>query len=81
MMLIGGMQDQPLVVTALIDHAAREHGKREIVTHWADGSEERSDWAHVHLMARQMGQALQRLGVQKGDRVATLAMNHLHQKH
>ena len=77
-MLIGGMQDQPLVVTALIDHAAREHGKREIVTHWADGSEERSDWAHVHLMARQMGQALQRLGVQKGDRVATLAMNHLH---
>ena len=77
-MLIGGMQDQPLVVTALIDHAAREHGKQEIVTHWADGSEERSDWAHVHLMARQMGQALQKLGLQKGERVATLGMNHLH---
>ena len=33
-----GMQGQPLLVTSLIDHAAREHGAREIVSRWADGS-------------------------------------------
>ncbi|MEQ1509423.1 MAG: long-chain fatty acid--CoA ligase [Sphingopyxis sp.] len=72
------MQSQPLVVTGLIDHAAREHGAREIVTLWADGREQRSNWAEVHLMARKMAQALRRLGIAKGDRIATLAMNHLH---
>lgn len=78
-MLIGGMQlDQQLVTTALVDHAAREHGAREIVTLWADGVEERSNWSAVHHMARQMAAALVRLGIKKGDRVATLAMNHLH---
>ncbi|MFM6854444.1 MAG: long-chain fatty acid--CoA ligase [Sphingopyxis sp.] len=76
--MFGGMQDQPLLVTNLIDHAAREHGEREIITHWADGREERSNWRTAHRMARQMAQALQKLGMKKGDRVATLAMNHLH---
>ena len=76
-MLLGAMQDQPLVVSALIDHAAREHGPREIVTYWAhDGATERSNWATIHLDARKLAQALRRLGVVKGDRVATLAMNH-----
>lgn len=39
-----GMQGQPLLVTSLIDHAAREHAMREIVTRWADGSMTRSTW-------------------------------------
>lgn len=77
-MLVGGMQDQPLVVTNLIDHAAREHGTREILTYWADGTTERSHWAAVHLDARKMAQALTRMGMHKGDRIATLAMNHRH---
>lgn len=77
-MLIGGMQDQKLVVTSLIDHAAREHGAREVVTYWADGRLERSNWAGVHADARRMAQALLRLGMMRGDRIATLAMNHGH---
>lgn len=74
--MLGGMQDQPLLVTNLVDHAAREHGKREIVTRWADGTVERTSWGAVHDDARKLAQALRRLGVAKGDRVATLAMNH-----
>ena len=77
-MISGGMQGQQLVVTNLIDHAAREHGTREIVTLWADGREQRSSWAEAHVMARKMSQALLRLGIAKGDRIATLGMNHLH---
>ena len=65
-----------MVVTHLIDHAAREHGAREHVSRWADGSETRTDWATIRDNALQMTQALRKLGIAKGDRVATLAMNH-----
>ncbi|RYD57503.1 MAG: fatty-acid--CoA ligase [Sphingomonadales bacterium] len=74
--MLGGMQDFELRVPRLIDHAAREHGGREIVSRWADGSETRTDWAGIAHDARRLAKALERLGVGKGDRVATLAMNH-----
>jgi len=74
--MLGGMQDFELRVPRLIDHAEREHGPREIVTHWADGSETRTDWAGIARDARKLAQALEKLGVERGDRVATLAMNH-----
>ncbi|MFD1788701.1 long-chain fatty acid--CoA ligase [Sphingomonas floccifaciens] len=75
--MLGAMQDVELRVPLLLDHAAREHGGREIVTRWADGRTTRTDWAGVHRDARRLAQALERLGVRKGERVATLAMNHV----
>ncbi|WP_174520752.1 long-chain fatty acid--CoA ligase [Sphingomonas soli] len=74
--MLGGMQDFELRVPRLIDHAAREHWGREIVSRWADGTETRTTWAGVSRDARKLAQALERLGIGKGDRVATLAMNH-----
>lgn len=74
--MLGGMQDYALRVSRLIDHAAREHGDREIVTRWADGSETRTNWRGVARDARRLAQALVRMGVKPGGRVATLAMNH-----
>ncbi len=72
----GAMQHWPLRVNQLIDYAAREHGPREIVTRWADGTESRDTWASVRHDALRMTQALGRMGVRQNDRVATLAMNH-----
>jgi fatty-acyl-CoA synthase len=74
--MLGAMQDWELRVSLLIDHAAREHGTREIVTSWSDGSETRTTWAGVRRDALKMVQALRRLGIAKGDRIATLGMNH-----
>ena len=76
--MLGGMQDFELRVPRLIDHAAREHGGREIVTRWADGRETRSNWAGIAADARRCAQALERIGCVPGDRIATLAMNHGH---
>ncbi len=73
---MGTMQDWDLRVTHLIDYAAREHGTREIVTRWSDGSIERSNWAGVAAEARKLSQAFAGIGLQKGDRIATFAMNH-----
>ncbi len=75
-MMLGGMQVGELRVTDLIDHAEREHGTREIVTHWADGSETRTSWGGVAQDARRLAQALVAMGMRPGDRIATLAMNH-----
>jgi fatty-acyl-CoA synthase len=74
--MLGAMQDWELRVSLLIDHAAREYGSREIVTRWADGSESRTTWAGIRRDALRLVKALQRLGIARGDRVATLAMNH-----
>jgi fatty-acyl-CoA synthase len=72
------MQAQPLLVTNLIDHAAREYPDREIVTRWTDGTVSRSNWGEVGHDARRFAGALTRLGMVKGDRIGTLAMNHTH---
>ena len=76
--MLGGIQDFELRVPRLLDHAEREHGRREIVSRWADGRETRTDWAGIARDARKLAQALERLGVGPGDRVGTLAMNHAH---
>lgn len=70
------MQDWSMRISHVIDHAAREAGVREIVTHWADGSETRTTWAGIRADALKMAKALIALGIGKGDRVASLAMNH-----
>ena len=77
-MRLGAMQDWSLRVTRIIDHAEREHGDGEIVTAWANGGTTRTNWRNVARDARKLAQALERLGINRGDRVATLAMNHEH---
>ncbi len=71
----GTMQDWPLLVWKLIDHAALYHGDREVVALTCEGEEVRSNWRTIHGRARQVAAALRTLGVQPGERVATLAWN------
>ncbi len=73
---LGAMQDWPMRVSKLVDHAEREHGDGELVSAWADGRVTRTNWREVAHDARRMAQALEAAGVKPGDRVATLAMNH-----
>ncbi|WP_303785381.1 long-chain-fatty-acid--CoA ligase [Sandarakinorhabdus limnophila] len=73
--MLGTMQDWPLLVSKLIDHAAIYHGQREIVSLSCEGPKHRTNWATVRGRARQVAGALRRLGMQPGDRIATLAWN------
>jgi fatty-acyl-CoA synthase len=75
MELFGLMQDRPLLVSSLIEHAATFHPATEIVSRMADGSVHRTNWRDVRDQSRQVAGALARLGVKQGDRVATLAWN------
>jgi acyl-CoA synthetase (AMP-forming)/AMP-acid ligase II len=75
-MTLGAMQEFPLRIMRILDHAEREHGSREIVAARADGETVRTDWTRLTQTARRLAQALTRRGVKPSDRVATLAMNH-----
>jgi acyl-CoA synthetase (AMP-forming)/AMP-acid ligase II len=69
------MQNWPLRVTAILDHASRFHGAREIVTRTVEGPLHRCDYRTLGERARRCAAALERAGVGVGDRVATLAWN------
>jgi len=71
----GLMQDVPLTVDRILDHAATWHGAREIVSREPDGSITRSDYATLHARAKQVSRALARAGIVQGDRVATIGWN------
>jgi acyl-CoA synthetase (AMP-forming)/AMP-acid ligase II len=71
----GLMQQHPLLLSGLIDHAAAFHGEREIISHLVDGTTHRSNWCAVQRRAKRLANALTVLGVLAGDRVATLAWN------
>ncbi len=71
----GLMQSWPLTVPSVIDHAARWHGEREMVTRTVEGAIHRTNYAELHERARKLAQALRRLGVGKGQVVGTLAWN------
>ena len=73
--MAGTMQDWPLQVWRLIDHAAAWHGGRAIVAQTCEGPVHRTTWREVRDRARQVAGALAALGMAPGDRVATLAWN------
>lgn len=70
------MQNDPMNLAHVLEHAAAFHGQVEIVTRTVeDGSLHRSNYAQAYQRAKQLAAALQRLGIQSGDRVATLGWN------
>ncbi|WP_298197468.1 long-chain-fatty-acid--CoA ligase [Novosphingobium sp.] len=73
--MLGLMQDWPLTVDRIIDHAARVHGGREVVTRRLDGQVYRTDYRTIEARSRRLSAALLALGIAPGDRVATLAWN------
>jgi fatty-acyl-CoA synthase len=73
--MLGQMQDWPLLVHKIIDHAAQYHGEREIVSRSVEGPIHRTTYAEIARRARKVAEALDRLGIKEGDRVATLAWN------
>ncbi|MFC0283797.1 long-chain-fatty-acid--CoA ligase [Camelimonas abortus] len=69
------MQDWPLLIHRIIDHAALQHGARQVITRSIEGPFHATTYAQIRARALKVAQRLTREGITKGDRVATLAWN------
>lgn len=73
----GEMMDMPLMISGILQHAARCHGDREIVTRLPEsGDIHRYGYADAYDRSRQLANALTKsLKIKETDRVATIAWN------
>jgi len=71
----GLMMDTPLLISSIAEHAANFHGDREIVSVTSDNPRHRCTIGDAVARSRQLANALARLGLNQGDRVATIAWN------
>ncbi|MAI91427.1 long-chain-fatty-acid--CoA ligase [Ponticaulis sp.] len=73
--MIGKMQDWPLTVNKVIEHAKLNHGHRKVISRSVEGPIVETTYAEIHDRAKQVSNALIADGIQMTDRVATLAWN------
>ncbi len=73
--MLGLMQDWPLTVDKILDHARNWHPSREVVTRSVEGPIVRTTYADIHRRAKQVSNVLKCWDVKPGDRIATLAWN------
>jgi acyl-CoA synthetase (AMP-forming)/AMP-acid ligase II len=73
--MLGLMMDEPLLISSVIEHAAKFHAGVEIVYREFDGSIQRYTYGDAAHRSRKLAQALQRRGIVLGDRLATMAWN------
>src|ERR1700722_15461826 len=70
------MMDFPLTLTHLPERSRTLFPRTEIVSRMPDGALRRTTYGAIYGRACRLANALVRLGVKPGDRVATLAWNH-----
>ena len=73
--MLGLMSERPLLISAILTHAATFHGNVEIVSRTVEGPIHRYTYRDAERRSKQLANALLRLGIEPGDRVATLAWN------
>ena len=73
--MLGLMQDWQLLCHRILDHAAANHGGRQIITRSVEGPFHTTNYADLRVRALRVAQRLDHSGIKLGDRVATLAWN------
>jgi fatty-acyl-CoA synthase len=72
----GTMMHYPLTLSHSLERAGKFFPKVEIVSRRPDHSLHRYTYADLYRRARALAEALQKAGLKRGDRVATLMWNH-----
>lgn len=71
----GLMQPFPMNLAHVLEHASRFHGHREIISSTVEGGIHRYTYGDALKRTKQFANALVKLGVERGDRVGTIAWN------
>ena len=72
----GLMMDFPLTLPPILRRVETYFGEKHIVTRLPDKTFHRYTYSELARRSKQLAVALQRLGLERGDRVATLCWNH-----
>jgi fatty-acyl-CoA synthase len=73
--MLGLMSERPLLISAIIKHAAVYHRDTEIVSRTFEGGIHRYTYEAAERRAKRLARALSKLRIRPGDRVGTLAWN------
>jgi len=74
-LLMGQMMSRPLMISSILQHAAKHHSDTEIISRRTEGDIHRYTYADCELRAQKVAQFIERLGANPGDRIGTLAWN------
>lgn len=73
--VFGQMMDQPLLISSLLTYAENNNAASEIVSRRCEGDIHRYTMKDAAVRSRQLANVLKRLGINQGERVASLAWN------
>ncbi|MCG8670704.1 MAG: AMP-binding protein, partial [Pseudomonadales bacterium] len=73
--MLGNMMQRPLLISDLLEHAARYYPESEIVSRRCEGDIHRYNYLEASKRTKKLANALQNYGINPGDRIATLAWN------
>ncbi len=71
----GLMQDWPLTLNRVIEHANQWHPDQEVVSRLVEGPIVRTTYAEIYKRSKKLSNALLAAGVKMGDRIATMGWN------
>jgi fatty-acyl-CoA synthase len=74
-LMLGLMQDWPLLCHRIIDHAATYHAERQVISRSIEGPIHTTNYSNLRHRALRVAQRLEKDGIKLGDRVATMAWN------
>jgi fatty-acyl-CoA synthase len=72
----GLMMDYPLTLDRILEHANRLYPHKRVITKLPNGSLHQYTYADLYRRVKRLGNVLESLGVEVGDRVGTFAWNH-----
>lgn len=73
--MLGNMMFQPLLISNMIEHAGRYHADTAVISKNTDTTMTHTTWGEIHRNTQRFANVLSQLGLEQGDRVATIAWN------
>src|SRR4051812_4446422 len=73
--VLGLMQSHGLMISSILKHAARHHAEAQVISRTHENTTHRYTWGDVERRARRLVWAMKAMGIERQDRVGTLAWN------
>jgi len=73
--MFGKMMHQSLLISNLIEHAAKYHADTSIISREVNGQITTTNWLQTQQNAKRLANAFTSFGLEAGDRLATIAWN------